>query len=228
MIQSMIESELQDICRRGQLELMETRYLEAARTLARAERAAWESRSFDTLARLYLPLQEARRQIRQRCGEGAVRMHVFQSSPAESIAAEQVLRETPHGQLLVAGWGTIEPALEVRRLAAQQGLYVETFLGSVEAGGTLIEILPVERWDGDCLILKTYEIPQDAPVGNAESFAGVMALWERLHTPFLLAAKKEADPILRMQVYRFTLEVDPACELAHQYLAEIARDLARG
>jgi len=54
-----------------------------------------------------------------------------------------------------------------------------------------------------------------------------MALWERLHTPFLQAAEKEPDPLRRMEAYRFTLRVDPACELAHQFLAEIARGRAR-
>jgi hypothetical protein len=55
-----------------------------------------------------------------------------------------------------------------------------------------------------------------------------MNLWERLHTPFLNDAANEPDPIRRMEAYRLTLRVDPACELAHQFLADIARKLARG
>jgi len=224
----MLETELQDLCERGQLELMETRYLDAADTLAQAEQAAWDARSFDTLARLYLPLQEARRQIRQRCGEGAVRLHLFPVNPTDTIDPLQILQTTPHGQLLVGGWDAIQPALIVRRLAKKQRLYVETFLGSVQPGDDLsIKIIPSEDWQGTCLTLKAEEIPPDAPVGNAESFAGVMDIWERLHLPFLKAAEKEQDPIRRMQAYRFTIRVDPACELAHQYLAEIARKLAR-
>jgi hypothetical protein len=54
-----------------------------------------------------------------------------------------------------------------------------------------------------------------------------MSLWEQLHTPFLQAAEQVIDPIEKMQAYRHTLKVDPACELAHQHLADIARRLAR-
>ena len=218
------------MCELGQTELMETRYLDAADTLGKAEQQAWETGSFDTLARLYLPMQEAHRQIRQRCGEGAVRLHMFPSNPTDSMNPLQILQATPHGQLLVGGWETIRPAVELRRLVKQQRLYVETFLGSVqtsEDGQRVVKILPLEDWQGTCLVLKPEEIPVDAAKGNAETFAGVMAIWERLHRPFLSAAEKEPDPIRRMQAYRLTLRVDRACELAHQYLAEIARRLAR-
>jgi hypothetical protein len=226
----MAEIDLQDLCERGQIELMETRYLDAANTLSRAEQAAWETRSFDTLARLYLPLQEARRQIRQRCGEGAVRMHLFPINPNQAIDPRQVLRDIPHGQLLVGGWGNAEPALRLRQLAHDQHLYVETFLGSVrltEEGKTVVEILPTGDWKAQKLQLSGTEIPADSSTGNAETYASVMAIWERLHAPFLAAAAAVADPIQRMQAYRFTLQVDPACELAHQFLAEIARNLSR-
>jgi hypothetical protein len=226
----MAEIVLQELCEQGQSELVATRYLEAVEILGRAEHLAWEARSFDTLARLYLPLQEARRQIRQRCGEGAVLMHLFPSNANESIDPQQVLKETPHGQLLAGGWESIAPALEIRRLAKEQKLYVETFLGSVQAdpnGQPIIRIVPVAEWTGECVILKPGELPADSAIGTAETFAAVMAIWEQLHAPFLTAAEKEPDRVRRMEAYRFTLRVDPACELAHQFLAEIARELAR-
>jgi hypothetical protein len=227
----MTETQLQYLCERGQLELMETLYLDAAQTLAQAEQHAWESNSFDTLARLYLPLQEARRQIRQRCGEGAVRLHLYPATPAEVIDPQQILRDTPHGQLLVAGWNSMQPAIEVRRLAREQHLYVETFLATVDSevgGNPCIQIQPTaEGLSTNCVLLKPDEIPADADKGTAQTFATVMDLWERLHTPFLIAARNEPDPLRRMQAYRMTIRVDPACELAHQFLAEIARDLAR-
>jgi hypothetical protein len=223
----MLETQLQALCERGQIELMETRYLEAADTLAEAERHAWAMKSFDTLSRLYLPLQETRRQIRQRCGEGAVKMHLFPASTIETIDPQKVSRDNPHGQLLVGGWGSIQPAVEVRRLAREQHLYLETFLASMNHD--LITIVPLEKEPpvANCLTLKPADLPADVARGTADSFAGVMALWERLHTPFLLAANAESDPIRKMQAYRVTLEVDPACELAHQFLADIARNLAR-
>ena len=54
-----------------------------------------------------------------------------------------------------------------------------------------------------------------------------MTLWERLHRPFLAEADAEPDPIAQIEKYRRTIEVDYACELAHQRLAAVARQLAR-
>lgn len=244
----MFDGNLQALCERGQLELMETRYLDAVQTLVEAEALAWQWREFDTLARLYLPLQEARRQIRQRCGEGAIQLHLLARSSGELIDPQQIISGFPHGQLLVAGRGTIQPAVEIRRIALQKQLYVETFLAAVYPvidSDSVIAIVGLEKSSlpppvprpidelqtllpANSVLLETRQIPADSVTGNATTFAGVMALWERLHTPFLLAAGIETDAIRRMEAYRLTLRVDPACELAHQFLAEIARHLARG
>src|SRR4051794_1019276 len=124
----MDDDELQELCERGQAELMATRYWDAERTLATAEREAWDARDWDTLARLYMPLQEARRQRRQRCGEGLVALDLLAEGEADHIAPEHVLTHYPHGQLLVAGWGTIQPSIAIRQLAAANALYVEAFL----------------------------------------------------------------------------------------------------
>jgi len=245
MIPGMSDIQLQALCERGQAELMQTQYLLAARTLAQAEQQAWDSRDFDTLSRLYLPLQEARRQIRQRCSEGAVALHCYPQKPTDIIAAERLVEAFPTGQMLCGGWGSIQPAVGVRRLAFGRSLYLETFLAAVYPiidSDPVVVIAPVEeaslpaaergpvsilksKLPIGCLILTQPEIPSDARVGSADTFAGVMSLWERLHTPFLEAAANEPDPHRRMQAYRLALRVDPACELAHQFLADIARTL---
>ena len=59
---------LQQLCELGQQQLMATDYLRAEATLVQAEQLAIQTGDFDTLSRLYMPLQEARRQKRQRCG----------------------------------------------------------------------------------------------------------------------------------------------------------------
>src|SRR4051812_27208251 len=142
----MTDNDVQDLCERGQQLLMETRYWEAERTLARAEAAAWEARDWDTLARLYMPLQEARRQRRQRCGEGVVALNLVAQGSHDAIDGRRIVENFPHGQLLVAGWRSIEPAVQVRRLAAEHGLYVETFLGAAfpVGGNTTVVIVPTE------------------------------------------------------------------------------------
>src|SRR4051794_27112377 len=121
---------LQDLCELGSEQLIQTQYLAAEATLARAEAEAWANRDWDTLARLYMPLQEARRQRRQRCGEGVVALDLIAQGPNDAIDGRRIVKNFPHGQLLVAGWKSIEPAVQVRRLAAEHGLYVETFLGA--------------------------------------------------------------------------------------------------
>src|SRR3954452_21659695 len=138
--------ELQALCESGQRELMATNYLAAERILARAEQIAFDQREFETLSRLYMPLQEARRQRRQRCGEGTVHLGLIAESPNEKLSPEQIITQYPFGQLLIAGWETIEPALQFRRLAAERSLYVETFLAAVvpSSDGPGIWIVPEE------------------------------------------------------------------------------------
>ncbi len=101
----MTATDVQALCERGQQLLMETRYWEAERTLAEAERIAWEARDWDTLARLYMPLQETRRQRRQRCGEGVVALDLLAEGASDDVDPGQILTNYPHGQLLVAGAG---------------------------------------------------------------------------------------------------------------------------
>jgi hypothetical protein len=131
----MTSSSLDDLCESGQELLIGMRYLEAEAVLGRAEGIALATKDWERLARLYLPLQEARRQRRQRCGEGIVRLDLLAEGPHDHFEARHVLENYSHGQLLVAGWGTLEPAARVRALAAEHGLYVETFLGAVYPAG---------------------------------------------------------------------------------------------
>src|SRR6185437_482453 len=129
-IVSMVD-DLQTLCAQGQEKLMATEYLQAERTLAAAEDIAWTRKDFDTLSRLYLPLQEARRQRRQRCGEGIVCLDLLARSTSEQPDPHEIVEAFPVGELLVAGWASIAPALEVRRLQREKMLYIETFLAAV-------------------------------------------------------------------------------------------------
>lgn len=244
--------DLQSLCESGQQQLMRMEYLEAEATLARAEREAWAVRDWDTLARLYMPLQEARRQKRQRCGEGVVCLDLAAQGPEDHVDARRVIENYPHGQLLVAGWGSIAPALEVRRLQAEHGLYVETFLAAVypigttdrNAAPTAVVIVPLEdvrlpdpspRSIDDLLralpahsvVIPDRDLPRGSRRGDTRTYGEVMAMWERLHAPFLAAADSQPDPVRKMEGYRTTLRVDYACELAHQKLSSVAKDLAR-
>ncbi len=241
----MTSEQLQERCEIGQRQLMEMRYLDAIETLASAETVAWAAGDFDTLARLYMPLQEARRQARQRCGEGLVQLDLM--APAEGFDAGALLDERPHGQLVVAGWGSVWPAVEVRRVARERKVYIETFLAAaypIVGGETAVVIVPTEdvrlpepavrTIDGllrllpaHCLIFGPTELPRGARRGSTETFGMVMGMWERLHQPFLAMADSMPDAIGRMEGYRRTILVDSACELAHQKLSDAARRMSR-
>jgi hypothetical protein len=193
-----------------------------------------------------MPLQETRRQRRQRCGEGTVSLDLIADGPGDRVDGLHVVENFPHGQLLVAGWGTIEPAIQVRKQQAAHGLYVETFLGAVfpVGGRRAVAIValedaelpePVDRTIEELLellpphtvVLHEAELPKGSRRGDTKTFAETMALWERLHQPFLAAADAQADPILRIDAYRRTIRVDYASEFAHQRLSNVARELAR-
>ena len=241
-----MDQDLQELCDLGQQQLMRTEYLDAEATLAAAEAVAWRARDFDTLARLYMPLQEARRQRRQRCGEGVVALDLVAQGPEDLIDGRRIVENYPHGQLFVAGWGTFAPAAEVRRLQREHKLYVETFLGAVFplGAGRVIVVAPLEdvalpdlhpasiddlvrRLPAHCLVLNPDELPKGQIKGDTKTFAGVMAMWERLHAPFLAAADATVDPVQRIEGYRTTQRVDYGAELAHQRASNVARELAR-
>ena len=242
----MSEPTVEALCELGQQQLMETRYLEAEATLVRAEALARAANDWDRLSRLYMPLQEARRQRRQQCGDGTVRLDLLAKSPNDVLDPRQVLETYPHGQLLVAGRGTLEPARAVRAMAAGRGLYVETFLAAVYPvnGSRVIVIAPFEdsalppisaqsldelrkQLPEGCVVLPESELPRGPMKGTPQTYGRVMAMWERLHAPFLAAADAERDLLRKVELYRRTIAVDYACELAHQKLSAVARELVR-
>lgn len=239
--------DLQSLCELGQEQLVATQYFAAEKTLLRAERLAIEADDFDTLSRLYMPLQEARRQRRQVCGEGKVVLDLIATEVEKSTEAEAIIDHYPHGQLLVAGWGTIEPATRLRRLAFERGLYVETFLAASYPAGDGIAVVIVPNGDvllpepnpmpldmllaqlpPHSIVMNRDELPKGERKGTTHTFAETMAIWERLHLPFLAAADMEVNPLRKIDGYRKTLDVDYACELAHQKLSSTAHALYRG
>lgn len=247
------DAALQALCERGSELLTRTRYIEAEKVLADAERQAWDAGQWDTLARLYMPLQEARRQRRQRCGEGVVRLDLVAAGPDDRLDADEIVARYPHGQLLVADWGENATATRVRELAAERELYVETFVAAAYPvtpahddgpADRLVVIVPRDDMalpspeprtreelsallPAGCLAIPVDRLPAGDRRGTTQTYAGVMALWERLHRPFLAAADAEPDLVRRMQAYRDTIAVDFACELAHQKLSDVAHERAR-
>ncbi len=232
---------LQQLCFEGQNHLLATDYLAAEASLVAAEKIARLSQDWDSLSRLYMPLQEARRQRRQRAGEGVVKLDLVAHNAMEKLDPDPIARTYQHGQLLAAGFGTIEPAIKLREIAARQRWYLDVFLAaSYWVGGeVVVAIVPTDRVklpeEGEysideltrllpphSIVLKLSELPGEQK-GDTQTFAHTMAIWEKLHMPFLSLADQTQLPEARIEAYRQTLEVDYACELAHQKLSDTAR-----
>lgn len=240
----MVDRSLQDLCEAGQQRLLATDYLAAEKVLMHAELLAWNARDWDTLSRVYMPLQEARRQRRQRCGEGVVKLDLVAANDAEALEPSEIVNRYPHGQLLVAGFGGIEAAVSVRRLAWERGLYLETFLAATYPVNDrfVVAIVPTADIalpppDGRPLdrllltlppfsvVLSDVELTRGERKGDDSTYAQTMSLWEKLHLPFLSAAEQTMDPTRKMASFRRVIEVDYACELAHQHLSQTARKM---
>src|SRR5580658_3800887 len=99
----MAAGQIQDLCEIGQEQLSRMDYLAAENTLTQAEEFAWTSRDFDSLSRLYMPLQESRRQRRQRCGEGKVHLDILAAGEREALDGASIASGVRWGQLLIAG-----------------------------------------------------------------------------------------------------------------------------
>ncbi len=226
---------------------MATRYLEAQQVLEHAARDALAAGDFDTLARVHMPLQESARQARLRSGEGIVRFDAIAAGPGALPSATELLEQTPHGQLIVAGWGELTPSIEFNHLARLQRKYAQTFLAAAfpVAGGEVAVVLtptadvalptptprPIDeliRWlPPHAILLNRRDLPDQPQQGTVQTFARMAAWWEALHSPFLAQARAVADPRPRIDALNRVLSVDDACELAHQELSAAARALAR-
>ena len=232
---------IQALCAQGQAHLVDTDYLAAERVLVQAEAIAWEQQDWDALARLYMPLQEARRQRRQRALDGAF-FHTVWLDPAQLPTLNP---QTKHGEFIVAGESTIAPAIALRKMATESARYADFFLAAAYQVGEehVVLIVPndviavpasvnsidtlLRRAPPHSVTIPYKDLPANADAGDETSGAFTMELWERLHRPFLAAADSISDPIRRMQAYRETIAVDYGCELAHQKLAATAQEFAR-
>jgi len=216
------------------------RYLQAEKTLAEAEELAWNARDWDSLSRLYMPLQESRRQRRQRCGEGKIQLDFIARDAADAPDGAAIARQIEHGQILIAGWGSIQPAVNARQAIAELGLYLDIFLAAVYpmGEGRIIVIVPTANiampatapMQPDVLMrqLPVHSIVLSDSELQTRTYAATMALWERLHAPFLAAAGFAPDAVQKIDAYRETIGVDYACELAHQNISNLARKIAVG
>lgn len=224
----MTETDVQVLCAAGQKHLTGMNYIQAEHDLALAGLGALARKDWDALSRLYMPLQEARRQRRQRAAEGIVKLDFLARSPSDEIDLDAIKRKYAHGQLLVAAWNDPAPARQLRDFAIKSNLYLDVFVASVEMHlGALVVMIHADDASTHLIPLPVDALPTGEQQGSDETFAQTMKLWETLHAPFLARADAQIDPIKKITGYLSTIEVDYACELAHQNLSLTARRLAQ-
>ena len=96
----------------------------AAISLSRAQAIAWRLRDSPSLARRYLPLLEARRQIRQTAVDGVIFITL---DTRQTRAATRHLRAMPAGTLIAGGAGAPRAASQIN-FAARAGPCLEALL----------------------------------------------------------------------------------------------------
>ena len=98
-------------------------------------------------------------------------------------------------------------------------------LSAVDSNASIDELS--RKLPAHSIVLSVDELPQGIRKGDTKTYAEVMAIWERLHAPFLAAADMQVEPMQKIAGYRTTQRVDYGCELAHQKASDVARTLAR-
>src|SRR4029079_14257520 len=62
--------------------------------------------------------------------EGTVCLDLISSGPDDRVDGRHVVENFPHGQVLIAGWGSVAPAAQARELQVAFDLYLESFLAA--------------------------------------------------------------------------------------------------
>jgi len=213
---------------------MATNYIERPKNPCRKRSGSrWSKSEFETLSRLYMPLQEARRQRRQRCGEGnrLLRFDLLKvlaiQIPVQRVLGEVFFRpasSSPAGPAFNPHW-------KYAGFSRSSTCNVETFLAAVypTTEARIIAIAPENSPLASSRSASARIAPAAPPPAHAFLFAAtasqgvlaralyqtysqVMSMWESLHAPFLAAADAEPDPIKKNHAYRRTIGVDYACE----------------
>ena len=236
----------------GQRHLAAGRYVAARRALESAEGLAWRRRDAGTLARIYLPLMEARRQIRQNAVEGMIVI-----TAGGDRRKTQMLLGQASGTLLIGG----TRADRVAEAAREVGCRMRQRAGMLEVGGLLhhggevrlvsgaevvfagglavrtvtsAEARIDPRVEGEMVV----PLPPAGVYGAGEGLQGVareslVLAWEALALKWqgrhsLNAGGPSAESAWREMAWlRGALAVDPACEPAAMRLISLAEAVER-
>lgn len=234
------------LCDAGQRALARGRYVAAKRLLEQAERMAWCQRDAATLARIYLPLLETCRQIRQLACEGFVFVSGQANAAAIWRASGAANAHTPGVVLLPAAMHKL--AQNIKSAAQSQNRSLEIlvllqkgnqwWLASPYAARLALG-LPV-RWLRQAAPVTAPEAhePWTCPLAVPGFYAAGSPLAVMTGEAVLLAFEKlalqwesrhavPAQPWAKMALLRAARHVDPACEPVLMRLLALAQSLSR-
>ncbi len=222
----------------GERYLAEGEYMFARRALETAEAMAWRRRDAAALARLYLPLLEACRQLRHQACAG----HIIISPVLPSPARAHLLRADA-GTFVGSGPEALVCGRHLIMAARNAGASVEFLLllrhGTVArlcspgaatfAAGLTVrwttKATALAEWQaaGDPLVPlpRTGDIAPDRPE-HALAAEALLAAWEALALRWRQRHGTTTAPWEEMALLRRTRQIDPACEPVFMRLIALA------
>lgn len=236
----------------GQQHLAAGHYVAAARDLEAAEGLAWRRRDPTSLARIYLPLMEARRQIRQNAVEGPLLLAAT-DTPHTLNAALRDLTSRDAGTLVINCRDACKAAGSVRYAARRNLACLEALIAIAHAGQYRLCSLgdphfaaglplrfthnpadlvqPQDKHDQPEIPLPPWGRHDPGTPQHAQARESLLVAWEALgmgwrdrHLP--PPGKPKAD-WHTIALLRLALRIDPACEGIMQELIRTAEALAR-
>ena len=237
----------------GERHLAAGRYVAAQRMLEAAERGAWEARDWVRLARIYLPLLEARRQIRQNAAEGTIVITSVGDRGRMRGVVRAFAKEEAGTLLLDVARAEVGVrwAREVRYAALRTGHLIEAML-LLRQGGEVRMVSPGDaefaaglsvEWtadEGRMIGVSTERglvvpLPAAGRYGSAGRGSGLHAVaresliagWEALALKWQARHTVRAEAEEELGWLRRALEVDPACEPVAMRLMALAEAVGR-
>lgn len=239
----------------GQRRLAAGRYVAARKDLEAAEAIAWRIGDSQSLARIYLPLLEARRQIRYQAAEGMIVITRPGLSPREFSNEWRQFQTAEAGTLIYscnAGRAARRAAARivgsVNHLSRRTGKCLESlvciFQGNDRFIASQMDItaagaLPVTQTQLQTDVGESTEPSLEIPLPPAGIYRGsdiglgamaresLLVAWEALALRFQRRhpPPKQLSPWEEMAWLRLALRVDPACEPVSMRLIALAQNL---
>ena len=236
--------DLDQTMQQASIALVEMRYLEAERLCLDALDVAIEREDWSYVARIVLPLQEARRQRRMIAADTAVQLGTLERDDLAAWINPGETRGGPDGCLLITRPCTIDDARSALRRLRELDRYAEVLFADIEVEQdpafdaddpwpivSLIDdevsvecAAPCAAWLGRPLHPGEADWHPPAATADAPTPADwFMDVAERLGDAAIAAASAAASPRERFEHLHRLLDAAPDHELLHQALADAAR-----